>query len=179
MLALHEKHKLPIAAFWYSSIPAIVVAACIVGIAIVASTLPVLCNESGCTPIPAAILLPVAWIVALLVVLQPILYYILFSYSLTENTITVNTGILFRQYETIDFSRIQTIDNERNPIHMLFGLTDVRIWTASADQLNFSSQAGGVSSRPRPDTTLLLGKATAVELRDLVMRTKHPAQSAH
>jgi membrane protein YdbS with pleckstrin-like domain len=37
------------------------------------------------------------------------------------------SGILFRQYETIAFSRIQTLDLERGPLLWLFGLTEMRL----------------------------------------------------
>ncbi len=105
-------------------------------------------------------------IVAVITALYPILYYFLYTYQVTEQTITVNSGVIFRQYETINFSRVQTIDNERNPILMLFGITRVEVWTASPDQL--VTNPGSVA-HPRPDLVLLLSKTDAEELKNFVL----------
>ncbi len=122
----------------------------------------------------APIVLPFLGIVIALVLAYPILFYLLFSFELTEHTITVNSGILFRQYETIDFNKVQAMDQERGPLLMLFGLTEINIWTASADQLTFSVGANALKTRPRPDVRMLLRKDDAQKLKDLAMSSKAP-----
>lgn len=130
------------------------------------------CSGDNCGALNPATLAPFIVAVGLIITLYPILYWYLFSYELTERTITINSGILFRQYETIDFGRIQTIDNERGPLLMLFGLTMVKVWTASADQISFNIGAHSAQAHPRPDTVLILSKYDAAQLKDFMMHAK-------
>ena len=130
------------------------------------------CTGSGCGLVSPLFLASLIIVVVLLVLVYPVLYWYLFSYELSERTITVNSGILFRQYESIDFGRVQTVDNERGPLLWFFGLTMVKIWTASADQLAFSVGKGSSEARPHPDTMLILDKDAAQALKDFIMRSK-------
>lgn len=168
----NTQHRLSQAAFWYSAFPAIVLAF----IAVIAGAFMRDVVSSACTENPCPSYMPyvvpaivIAFIVTALI--QPVLHFILFSYSLSGTSITINSGILFRQYETIDFHRIQTIDLERGPILWLFGLTEVRLWTASADQLNH--EQGGPHATA--DTILLLDRDTAENLRDHIHTARQPA----
>lgn len=163
-------HRLPQAAFWYTALPAIILAfiAVITG-AFMRDIVASACMESDC-PVFMPLVVPAIVIVFIITALaQPVLSHILFSYSVTNSAITINTGIIFRQYETIDFTRIQTINLERGPLLWLFGLTEVRLWTASADQFNQAEHA-----RAQPDTTLYLDRTTAEQLRDHISAAHAP-----
>lgn len=175
MLAHHTSHRLPPAAFWYSALPAIVVVfIAIIIAAFVRDTVASACILNSC-PYYVPIILPTALIIFIVGVLaHPILEYILFTYSLEEHAITINTGIIFRQYETITFSRIQTINLERGPLLWLFGLTEVRLWTASADQFNNHEQ----HPHATPDTRLVLLRDTAQEMKDFITGAKKAEQVA-
>lgn len=173
MPVLNTRLKLSIGALLYSSLGALGVSLVITAGGILLSlAAQYSCEGSGCAIFSSVVIGPVVLIVVLLILSYPLLYWFLFSYELTERAITINSGILFRQYETIDFGRIQTLDNERNPILMLLGLTEVRLWTASADQLTFNIGKDAMQARPHPDTTLLLGKDDAESFKNLVMRSK-------
>jgi membrane protein YdbS with pleckstrin-like domain len=168
MPALNTRHRQPIAALWYTALPAILVA-CIVltlGIVFITSTALASANIAGFS----ALIMFVSVMGTILAIAYPILFYLLFSYEIGEHAITINSGIIFRQHETINFERIQVVDNERGPLLMLFGLTLVELWTSSPDQL----AAAPHSIRPRPDATLLLKKGDAEELKDFV--TRRPPQ---
>ena len=173
MPRLNTKLTQPLAALWYTALPAVGLSLLVLflGLFFVVGTEGT-CSGDGCAILSPAFLLPVISIVVLLVVSYPILYWYLFSYEVTERTITVNSGILFRQYETIDFGRVQSIDNERGPLLWLFGLTMVEVWTASADQISFSVGNKSAEAHPRPDTTLILKKGDAQALKDFIMRSK-------
>jgi uncharacterized membrane protein YdbT with pleckstrin-like domain len=171
MIPHNEPQHLSQAAFWYSAYPAIILAfiAVIAG-AFMRDIVITACMESAC-PVFMPYIVPgivVIFIIAALV--QPVLNFVLFSYTLTDRTITINSGILYRQYETIDFNRIQTLDLERGPLLWLFGLTEVRLWTASADQLNHEHDGPHAA----PDTTLILERGTAEILRDHIHNAKQP-----
>ena len=173
MPRLNTALKQPVSALLYSSLGAIGVSLVItIGGVLLSLAAQFSCEGSGCALFSSSVIGPLVLIVVILILSYPLLFWFLFSYELTEHSITINSGIIFREYETIDFGRIQTLDNERNPILMLLGLTEVRLWTASADQLTFNVGKDAMQARPHPDTTLLLGKDTAQGLKDLVMRTK-------
>lgn len=173
MPVLNTRRKQPVAALLYSALGAVALAVfMLVAGLIFAFNAQDACSGDGCGFLNPATLVPVIVVVGLIITLYPILYWYLFSYELSERTITVNSGIFFRQYETIDFGRIQTIDNERGPLLMLFGLTMVKVWTASSGQISFNVGQGSASAHPHPDTVLILSKQDAEELKDYMMRTK-------
>ncbi len=175
MIALNSPHRLSAAAFWYSALPAIVVVfiAVILG-AFVRDTVASACILNTC-PYYVPMILPTFLIIFIVGVLaHPILEHILFTYSIEEQAITINTGILFRQYETITFSRIQTINLERGPLLWLFGLTEVRLWTASADQFNNHDE----HPHATPDTKLILTRDHAQEVKDFISNAKK-AEGSH
>ena len=174
MPPLGVRRRQPVAAFWYSTLAAFILCAFIIvlGLFLLAASQSSSCAGSGCALIGPLLTL---FVLAVLVVLSyPVLYYLFFTYELTEEAITANSGIIFRQYETIQFNKIQAIDNERGPLLMLFGLTLVKVWTASPDQV--TSGLGRDAVRPRPDMTLLLRKDEAMALRDFAVREKTPAK---
>jgi len=168
MPTLHTHLRQPIAALWYSALGAIVVALVLFFLGLFLSTASVIVASAGLT----ALSLLTLSVVVILVVAYPILHYFLFSYELTEHSITIHSGIIFRQYETINFNRIQVVDNERGPLLMLFGLTIVEIWTASPDQVEVS---GSGARSPHPDARLVLARADAENLKQYI--TQVPSSS--
>jgi len=161
MPALNRRQKQPLSALFYSAIGGLFLSFFMLILT------GVFVGAGG----PAA-LVPLFSFVILVVLLYPAIYWYLFTYELSEHTITTNSGVIFRQYETIDFDRIQVVDNERGPLLWLFGLTMVRVWTASTDQMDFSVSTGTLHSRPRPDMTILLAADDAHALKDFLMRPK-------
>ena len=176
MPVLHTRRKQPFMALVYSALGAVALAVFMLVVGLLfAFGAQNACSGEGCGFLNPATLVPVIVTVGLIIALYPILYWYLFSYELSEHTITVNSGILFRQYETIDFGKIQSIDNERGPLLMLFGLTMVEIWTASSNQISFNVTPHSTRARPRPDTVLILTKRDAAKLKDFMMRAKTSA----
>lgn len=161
---------MPLAAFWYSALGAIFMAFFALLSALFLSTSQVIAEAIACSG-PSCIVVGTGFVLGLVLVVSiilayPVLYYLLFYYEVMENSITVNSGILFRQYETVPFDRIQVIDNERGPLLWLFGLTELEIWTASPDQLSIA----GEHSSARPDATIILSRETAEALKAHMIR---------
>src|SRR5262249_41483131 len=90
------------------------------------------------------------------------LYYLSFSFLLTTRNITINSGVVVRDSRTIDFGKIQNVESRRGPLEMLLGLTTLKIWTASMDQISFNRNG----SRVRPDGLLTLSTKDAQAIRD-------------
>jgi len=93
----------------------------------------------------------------------------MFSFTVTELNITINSGIIVRKSKTIDFVRIQNVDVVSNPFQMIFGISRVDIWTASPNQSQVSTvMVGGVPRTRtinRPEGMLYLLKQDAQDIR--------------
>lgn len=172
-MPLHTKQKEPVAAFWYASMGGIALSIVVILLTSILAVGGATCEGDGCALVSPAILAPAAMLILLIVLCYPALYWFLFSYELAEHAITINSGVIFRSYETLDFNRVQVVDLQRGPLLMLFGLTEVRIWTASADQLTFSVGANTATAAPHPDATLLLKKDDAQQLKDVITGGKN------
>lgn len=92
-----------------------------------------------------------------------VLYYRNFSFRLSSRNITINSGVIVRDSRTIDFGKIQNVEIRRGPFQMLLGVTSVKIWTGSMDQVSFNRN--GASVRPDGLLTLYSGDAEAVRDR--------------
>jgi uncharacterized membrane protein YdbT with pleckstrin-like domain len=90
------------------------------------------------------------------------LSYLSFSFRLSSRTITINSGVIVRDSRTIDIGKIQNVEIQRGPLQMLLGLTKVKIWTGSMDQVSFNRNG----ARVRPDGLLTLSADDAEAIRD-------------
>ena len=167
MPTLSVRHRQPIAAFWYTTLGPILIALVIFYVGTAVATSAAL-DGAGAPHLGSAVLV-ITLALSIVAVSYPILHYLMFTYEITDNTITVRSGIIFRQHETINFSRIQSIENERGPILMLFGLTFMEIWTASPNQ-----HASSPAARAYPDTALYLKKHAAEELKCHILQRPIP-----
>lgn len=100
-------------------------------------------------------------------------YVSLFSYVIGSDAITVNSGVLFRSEKIINYNDLQNVDVQRGPLLMLFGLSNLRGFTASPGQLMISSDDHGhTSTTVTPDVQILLTKQDGEELAQ-IMRAGH------
>jgi membrane protein YdbS with pleckstrin-like domain len=97
---------------------------------------------------------------AIFLVGRSVLYYKTYAFLLTDRTLTTVSGYLYKRSCTFRFDRIQDIDTFSGPIHAMFGLKAVAIWTASPDQF------GG--NKRRPDGRIVLDAESADWLRDFL-----------
>ena len=71
-------------------------------------------------------------LVAALAVVQPRLAYRRFRYEITGLGLYVAHGRLWRLWQVVPHSRVQTVDTKRGPLERAFGLVSVAVTTASA-----------------------------------------------
>lgn len=159
MPTLNTRHRQPLAALIYTCLSATIAAIIVLCLGIIIATSRTLGDILP--PAAGPLFFAALSAAAVFLLAYPILHYILFSFELGEHSITIHSGIIFRQHETINFGRIQTIDNERNPILMLLGLSLLEIWTASPDQQPLS---GGHA--PQPDALVLLKRDMADAMKN-------------
>jgi membrane protein YdbS with pleckstrin-like domain len=57
------------------------------------------------------------------------------SFTVTNATLTVNSGILVKSSNAISFAQIQNISNTKGPLAAMFGLSKMNVWTASPSQI--------------------------------------------
>jgi hypothetical protein len=90
------------------------------------------------------------------------------SFVLTDKSISINSGVLFRNSSTIRFDRIQDVRVMRDPLHLILGLKSVAIWTASPDQR--------VGNTKRPDGLLVLETDEADWLKEYLSDPAQPGR---
>lgn len=103
----------------------------------------------------------------------PIFIYVLLVYNnvffqVEDNLITINHGILIKKSKTIPFDKVQNINCVQGILQGMFGLSILKIWTASPAQISVQD----ANSIARPDGTLILTKAEAEELRGIILAKK-------
>ena len=57
-----------------------------------------------------------------------------FRYRLTEDALVVREGILHRTERHVPFARVQNVLQRRNPLHRLFGVTELRLESAGGSR---------------------------------------------
>jgi uncharacterized membrane protein YdbT with pleckstrin-like domain len=85
------------------------------------------------------------------------------SFTVGDNKLTINYGIVVKKSKTLLFNSIQTIDVETNALQELFHVSEVKIWTASPNQFNLRK-----AGKEKPDGTLYLLSEDAHQLKEMV-----------
>lgn len=73
----------------------------------------------------------------LMALLQPVLAYMTWRYSMDDQLLIARYGILFREEKTIPISRLQHVDLRRGPIERLFSLATLVVFTAGTEGATF------------------------------------------
>jgi membrane protein YdbS with pleckstrin-like domain len=74
----------------------------------------------------------VTLLLLVLALVQPGVAYRRFRYEITELGLYVARGRLWRRWQVVPHSRVQTVDTKRGPLERQFGLVTVAVTTASA-----------------------------------------------
>ena len=76
-------------------------------------------------------------VMLLMGMVQPVLAYITWRYSMDDQLLIARYGILFREEKTIPISRLQHVDLRRGPIERLFSLATLVVFTAGTEGATF------------------------------------------
>ena len=103
----------------------------------------------------------------------PIWIYKVLSYKFTtfllnDNSLTINSGILFKSSLTIPFKQVQNSTSSRGPLSNLFSISKLNIWTASVSQIQISKG----NSNNRPDGQLWLSTDQAILIKGYILNRK-------
>ena len=89
--------------------------------------------------LPAIFWRPLFWILTIFFGLPIYIYLLLFynsiSFTVEENKITINEGVIIKKSKSIPFNMVQNVENIKGILHRIFGLSTVKIWTASPEQI--------------------------------------------
>jgi len=97
-----------------------------------------------------------------------VFYYKFISFSVTENAIIINYGMLIKHSKAIAFSKIQNIRSTKGPISSLFNLSKLTIWTSSPSQIIIRKG----NSENRPELVLWIKTEDADWIKDFIAK-KH------
>jgi len=113
--------------------------------------------------IPAVIILCFVWAK---------LIYHFYRYKLTDAGFRKESGVIYKKYVTIPYSRIQNVDIYRGILARFLGLSDLQIQTAGASAITGRYGIGGTNAEGRLPG---LSKEVAEQLRDeLIQRAGQP-----
>jgi len=102
------------------------------------------------------------------------LTYHFYRYELAPDGFRKESGVIWKRYVTIPYSRIQNVDIYRGVLARLLGLSDLQLQTAGASAVMSRYGAGGMGSEGRLPG---LSKEVAEQLRtELVARAKNNGQ---
>lgn len=82
----------------------------------------------------------------------------IYRYGFGPDGLVIRRGLFFRNVRNLDYDRIENVDTERNLLHRLFGVAEVRVETSS----------GGSSEA----VVRVLGLDAVQEMRDRIFRRK-------
>jgi len=94
-----------------------------------------------------------------------VFYYKTFSYTLSDEAISITSGIIFVSTKSIDFHDIQNISSSFGPVLNLFGLGILSGFTSSPGQIIVSGNSKSTTTSYRPDIHIILNKEDVEELR--------------
>ncbi len=92
----------------------------------------------------AAIGVGVMLVIVALVVLWAVLFYNRYIYYVGRDGVYINRGVFFKSNRMIPYERIQHISVTRGPLMILFGLSDLNIFTAGTASLGSSAASRGM-----------------------------------
>ncbi len=87
------------------------------------------------------------------------------SFTLTDGTLTINSGILIRRSNAISFAQIQNISNTKGPLAAMFNLSELNVWTASPAQIHVQKD----KTEHRPTGMLWLETANAEWMKNFIL----------
>jgi uncharacterized membrane protein YdbT with pleckstrin-like domain len=113
-------------------------------------------------------------LIALALPLRAVLWYLTFSFVVSDKAITINSGLIFKKNKEINFNVIYRISGVSGPLQMIFGLKQVSMMTASlqelmlAGRINFNDNQKHIKVKHKPDGVLILSHKETEELKSLV-----------
>ena len=93
---------------------------------------------------------PLFWILTIFfgfpIFIYLLLFYNSFGFTVEDNKITINSGVIIKKSKSIPFNTIQNVENVKGVLYRIFGLSKVDIWTSSPEQIR--AYKGSTTHKP-------------------------------
>jgi membrane protein YdbS with pleckstrin-like domain len=122
------------------------------------------------------ILVSVFWffiIIGIPFAIYEIIFYNSIRFSVADDKVTINSGIITKHSTTIPFQNIQNVDTVSGLMQRIFAISTLNIWTASPGQLGIVAQKGKEDTSHGPDGRLWLDTQDAQWLKDFIATKRH------
>ena len=90
------------------------------------------------------------------------------SFTVTDGTLTINSGIFTKRSCAISFTQIQNVATTRGPLTAMFGLSELSVWTASPNQIRVEKG----NTHHRPTGLLWLETANAEWMKNFILEKR-------
>jgi membrane protein YdbS with pleckstrin-like domain len=125
-------------------------------------------DEESVQVVMARISLVVAGAVGIYLALAAyrVAYFSLFSFGVEANLVSVHSGVVVQSRKAVQYEESENADVVRGPLMMLFGLANLRVFTASPGQIHIVQTKNGSRTVHTPDIDLVLPIADASALAE-------------
>jgi membrane protein YdbS with pleckstrin-like domain len=157
VIPLNSRQFLPTKAFWYFVLRALLTAAVCIMLGrwahFIVNSPGARCGGGPCTKGNAGVMEWIFYLLAVVLIVNSFLRFRWFSFTLTDHTINIDSGVFIQSSRVVRFDKIQDVETRQGLLLRALGLKSVAIWTASLDQAR--------GNRRRPDGLIVLEADTA------------------
>ena len=157
MIPLNSRQFLPTKAFWYFVLRALLTAVVCVMLGRIAHFIVnspgARCGGGPCTQGNAGVMEWIFYLLAVVMIVNSFLRFRWFSFTLTDRTINIDSGVIIQSSRVVRFDKIQDVETRQGLLLRALDLKSVAIWTASLDQVR--------GNKRRPDGLIVLEADTA------------------
>ncbi len=105
-------------------------------------------------------------------VLWEVVLYNSIRFSLADDKLTIDSGIITKRSMTIPFQNAQNASTVSGIMRRMFGIATLNIWTASPGQFNVGGKKGNENAMHDPDGRMWLTAEDAQWLKDFIASKK-------
>jgi membrane protein YdbS with pleckstrin-like domain len=157
VIPLNSRQFLPTKAFWYFVLRALLTAAVCVMLGrsahFIVHSPSARCGGGPCTQGNAGVMEWIFYLLAVVMIVNSFLRFRWFSFTLTDRTINIDSGVFIQSSRVVRFDKIQDVESRQGLLLRALDLKSVAIWTASLDQVR--------GNKRRPDGLIVLEADTA------------------
>jgi len=99
--------------------------------------------------------------IAVLIALYALIYSFSFRYQIENGELVIKEGVIFRTERHVPFVRVQSVVQRRNALHLLFGVTELRLESAGGTRPEAVMNVVSVDEAQRLERVLRSASATA------------------
>jgi len=107
-------------------------------------------------------------IIGIFFAIYEVVFYNSIQFLVTDDKITIDSGIITQRSKTIPFQNVQNVDTVSGVLQQMFGISTLNIWTASPGQFGVAAKKGSENTLHDSDGRLWLDTQDAQWLKNFV-----------